>query len=749
MTPLTRRPERLDEQEKRKRNLLIIAGILILLVVATVFEVGIRAPQIPFASNLIVFFLFNLNLIVFLLLLVLLFRNLVKLSFERRQKIIGSRFKAKLVLTFLALALVPGILIFLIASNFITTSIEGWFKPQVERPLDQAMEVAQTYYQGLEGTLLRHGRYMSKVIERDGLLAESKRETLAGYLAEQQDRLGVAAITIFNREGQELVHVKNRVLAKVPTREANREHVKQALNGQEITTVHELDNGDMIQAMVPVRDGADSSVVGAMVVAIHVPQRLEARLRNISQAFQEYKQLRLLKNPIKGIYILLFLLMTLIIVFSATWFGLYLARGITEPIQMLAEGTKEVAAGNLHYKVEVRADDEIGILVDSFNRMTGDLAASQSKLEETYRDLQAKHSEVEERRRYTETVLEAVATGVVSLDPDGRVTTINSAAERLLGLDAASVQGRSATRVFRSPEYVEIDALIQRMGRVREGMLDREVHLRRDGQAVALLASATALRAPDGGYVGMVLAFDDLTELLKAQRLAAWREVAQRIAHEIKNPLTPIQLSAQRLRRRLGSDRSPDEKRLLEEATGTIIQEVDGLRQLVDEFSRFARMPALTPKPTDLARLLEGVVVLYRESHPSLAIRAAFSPDLPPVEVDPDQIKRAVLNLVDNAVEAVGGAGLVVVQTEWLAEAQRARIVVADDGPGIPPEDRERLFVPYFSTKATGMGLGLPIVHQIISDHGGSIRVEDNTPHGSRFVVEVPVGRPVAAPVQA
>ncbi len=747
VTPLTRRPERPDEQEKRKRNLLIISGILILLVVATVFEVGIRAPKIPFASNLIVFFLFNLNLIVFLLLLVLLFRNLVKLSFERRHKIIGSRFKAKLVLTFLALSLVPGILIFLIASNFITTSIEGWFKPQVERPLDQAMEVAQTYYQSLESTALRHGRYMAKVVERDGLLAESKREALAGYLTEQQERLGVAAITIFNRDGQELVHVKNPVLAKVPTRSTNSEHVKQALGGQEITTVHELDNGDMVQAMVPIRD-ADQAVSGAMVVAIHVPQRLEARLRNISQAFQEYKQLRLLKNPIKGIYILLFLLMTLIIVFSATWFGLYLARGITEPIQMLAEGTREVAAGNLNYKVEVRADDEIGILVDSFNRMTGDLAASKSKLEETYRDLQAKHGEMEERRRYTETVLEAVATGVVSLDPDGRVTTINGAAERLLGLDAVTVQGRSATRVFRSPEYVEIDALIQRMGRVREGMLDREVHLRRHGQAVALLASATALRGPDGGYVGMVLAFDDLTELLKAQRLAAWREVAQRIAHEIKNPLTPIQLSAERLRRRLVSDRSPEEKRLLEEATGTIIQEVDGLRQLVDEFSRFARMPALTPKPTDLARLLEGVVVLYRESHPSLSIRSVFS-DLPPIEVDPDQIKRAVLNLVDNAVEAVGGTGEVVVQTEWLPEAHRARIVVADDGPGIAADDRDRLFVPYFSTKATGMGLGLPIVHQIVSDHGGTIRVEDNTPHGSRFVIELPAGRPVAAPVQA
>ncbi len=746
--PLTRRQEKLNEQEKRKRNLLITGGILVLLVVATVFEVGIRAPKIPFASNLIVFFLFNLNLVVFLLLLVLLFRNLVKLSFERRHKIIGSRFKAKLVLTFLTLSLVPGILIFLIASNFITTSIEGWFKPQVERPLDQAMEVAQTYYQGLETTALRHGRYMGRVIERDGLLAETKRGALAGYLAEEQERLGVTAITIFNRDGQEIVHVKNPVLAKVSTREANSENVKQALAGQDITTVHELDNGDMIQAMVPIR-GGEQMAVAAMVVAIHVPQRLEARLRNISQAFQEYKQLRLLKNPIKGIYILLFLLMTLIIVFSATWFGLYLARGITEPIQMLAEGTREVAAGNLQYKVQVRADDEIGILVDSFNRMTGDLAASQSKLEETYRDLQAKHGEMEDRRRYTETVLEAVATGVVSLDPEGRVTTINGAAERLLGLTGAQIQGRSADRVFRSPEYAEIDALIQRMGRVREGMLDREVHLRRGGQAVALLASATALRGPDGGYVGMVLAFDDLTELLKAQRLAAWREVAQRIAHEIKNPLTPIQLSAQRLRRRLAADRSPDEKRLLEEATATIIHEVDGLRQLVDEFSRFARMPALTPKPTDLARLLEGVIVLYRESHPSLGIRAAFSPDLPPVEVDPDQIKRAVLNLVDNAVEAVGGTGEVVVQTAWLPEAHRVRIVVADDGPGVAAEDRERLFVPYFSTKATGMGLGLPIVHQIVSDHGGTIRVEDNTPNGSRFVIELPAGRPVAAPVQA
>jgi len=748
--PLTTEAGRADEQDRRKRNLLIIAGILVLLIVATVFEVGIRAPQIPFASNLIVFALFNLNLIVFLLLLVLLFRNLVKLSFEHRHKVIGARFKAKLVLTFLALALTPGILIFIIASNFITTSIEGWFKPQVERPLDQAMEVAQTYYQALESTALRDARYMARAVEKQGLLDDPGPEAMAAYLAEQQERLGVASITVFNRQGRELVHVKNQVLASsVPSRETNREHVRQALAGHEITTVHELDNGDMIQAVVPIRDPEGGGVAAAMVVGIHVPQRLEARLRGISQAFQEYKQLKLLKNPIKGIYILLFLLMTLIIVFSATWFGLYLARGITDPIQKLAEGTREVAAGNLKYKVEVRADDEIGILVDSFNRMTGDLAASQAKLEETYRDLQAKHNEVEQRRHYTETVLETVATGVVSLDPAGHVTTINGAAERMLGLPAARIQGRVAAQAFRSPQYAEIAGLIQRMGRARHGMLDREVHLRRDGQTVALLASATALKGPDGAYMGMVLAFDDLTELLKAQRLAAWREVAQRIAHEIKNPLTPIQLSAQRLRRRLAGERSPEEKRLLEEATATIIQEVDALKQLVDEFSRFARMPALTLRPTDLGRLLESVVGLYRDSHPALSIKASFSPDLPSLEVDPDQIKRAVLNLVDNAVEAVAQTGEVTVQTVWLPQASRARIIVTDDGPGIAADDKEKLFVPYFSTKATGMGLGLPIVHQIVSDHGGTIWVEDNPPRGSRFVIELPGERVTAAAAAA
>ena len=416
-----------------------------------------------------------------------------------------------------------------------------------------------------------------------------------------------------------------------------------------------------------------------MVVAIHVPQRLEARLRGISQAFQEYKQLKLLKNPIKGIYILLFLLMTLIIVFSATWFGLYLARGITDPIQMLAEGTREVAAGNLKYKVQVRADDEIGILVDSFNRMTGDLAASQAKLEETYRDLQAKHTEMEQRRRYTETVLEAVATGVVSLDAAGRITTINGAAERLLGLPAAEILA-SRRRARVPPARVRGD----RRAHPAHGPAARghgrprgAPPARRAGGGAARLRHRAARAATAATWAWCWSS----TTSPSCSRPSAWPRGARSPSASRTRSRTrsrPIQLSAQRLRRRLSADRSPDEKRLLEEATATIIQEVDGLKQLVDEFSRFARMPALTPKPTDLGAAPRGrggalPRVASRAVHPRgvLARPAAASTSTP----TSSSARSSTWSTTPSRPWA--GTGEVAVETVWLPEAHRARIVVS------------------------------------------------------------------------
>ena len=735
----------LSEHSRRKRNLVIIGGFLVILGVASAFDFGVRAPDIPVASNVAIIALLNLNLIVFLLLLVLLFRNLVKLYDDRRHKVLGSKFKFRLVFSFIVLAVAPAIVIFVIASNFIGRSIEGWFKPHVERPLDQALSVAQTYYRSLETSALRQAQHVARVIDRDGLLAPTRHDALLASLAEHLNQVGLSAITVLAPDGRELAHVKDPVLGDQPLRDVADAQVKQGFAGLETTSVRELPSGDLIEAVSPVwvtRDG-EKHVEAVVVVGTHVTERLETKVRAISQAFKDYKQLRLMKTPIKGSYILLFLLLTLIVVFSFTWVGLHLARGITGPIAELAEGTREVAAGNLRYKVQARADDEIGVLVDSFNRMTDDLAESKRRLEGAYLDLQDKHTELEERRRYMETVLEAITTGVVSFDPEGRVTTINRAAARMFGLDEAGSIGRPMAIVFAGDERAEVVTLIQRTQRMRSGAAERELRVTRDGASWTLLAMATPLRGPDDDYAGAVAVFDDLTELLKAQRLAAWREVAQRIAHEIKNPLTPIQLSAQRLRRRLGG--SPQERELVAECTETIIQEVDALKRLVDEFSRFARMPAHTPRPTDLRPLVDGVAALYRDSHPALTIATRHAEDLPLLEVDPDHLKRAVQNLVDNAVAAVNGRGEVDVETALADGGRHARIAVSDRGPGIPPAEREKLFLPYYSTKVSGMGLGLAIVQEIVAEHGGRLRLEDNNPRGSRFIIELPVA-PATSP---
>jgi two-component system nitrogen regulation sensor histidine kinase NtrY len=739
----------LSDEGRRKRNLLIITAVLIVLAGGSAVNYGLTGPDLPVASNLAMILLFNLNAVVLLLLVVLLFRNLVKLWFERQQKVLASQFKAKLVLAFLFLSLVPTTLIIVIASAIITRSIDGWFKPQVERPLDQALAVAQTYYGNLESTALRHAQQIAHIIVRFNLLDEGQRATFLRYVTDQQQQLGLGAVTVLTPAGRELAHARDPALADLPLKSVGETQLKRSLSGHDVTGVREVESVDLVDAVTPIwveRDGK-RLVEGLVVVSTHVPERLEAKVRGISQAFQEYKQLRLLKTPIKVNLILFFVLITLIVVFCFTWFGLYLARGITGPIEQLVEGTHEVAAGNLSYKVQARADDEIGVLVDSFNRMTDDLSLSKRQLEEAYLDLQDKHTELEERRRYIETVLEAITTGVVSFDAVGRLTTINRAAARMFGQSEDASAGRLLEEVFRGPEGREIVALVRRARRTSAGTATAEITREQAGTRLSLLASVTTLRGAEGGYGGAVLVFDDLTELIKAQRQAAWREVAQRLAHEIKNPLTPIQLSAQRLRRRL-TGQSGEPQQLVSECTEIIIQEVDSLKRLVEEFSRFARMPALTPRPTDVRPLIESIASLYRESHPTLTVRTRHAERLPLLEVDPDHLKRAVLNLVDNAVDAVGGVGEVAIETEAVEGSGRARITVSDDGPGIGPTDRDRLFTPYFSTKVAGMGLGLPIVQHIVSEHKGTIRVEANQPRGSRFVIEVPVAR-AAVPVEA
>jgi len=494
-------------------------------------------------------------------------------------------------------------------------------------------------------------------------------------------------------------------------------------------------SGDLLHAAAVVRS-KDGKPAGAVVATTYLTGDMAARSRRMTKAFEDYNQLRVLKRPLTGLYLSFFLMVTLLILFGAIWMGSYMAKRISQPVLLLSAAAKEIGAGRLDQRVEPQSNDEFGALVEAFNAMASELAASRRKVDRGTIQLERKHVEVEGRRRYIETILERITTGVVSVDAAGAITTINSAASRLLGLDG-SIVGQPALSVLDRADLQPLGALLAGVGRGRAEPTAHEIAMVRDGQELHLAAVATALVGDSGAPEGVVLVLDDVTPLIRAQKVAAWREVARRLAHEIKNPLTPIQLSAERLRRHFAGA-PPQAKALVEECSQTIIGEVESLKGLVDEFSQFARMPSPRTVPTDLGQLITDTIALYNGIFTDVRIEQRFAPGVPLVRLDGEQIRRVIINLVDNAIEAMERRGRIVVETQLDAANNVVRVMVADNGPGIPAAEREKLFLPYYSTKRRGSGLGLAIVRRIIAEHGGSIDVGENTPRGTRFTIELP-----------
>lgn len=742
MDPEETIPDRTTDERavRTRRNRIVFLSVLGLVVGLTAIQVLIQQLRFPspIASNVLIFALVNVNIVLLLLLVLLVFRSLFKVYLERRENLLGSKFRVKLAIAFVSLALLPASLLFLVASNLITTSVDTWFNVQVETSLENAVEVARAYARISQDDALGRARAVAARIG-DTLAAEGV--VAARRLgAERAREHGMDAFQLFNRQRAELAQWRNPKLPAWAMLSPASPLVRRALEGESVVMVQDFAGVDLIRAVVPVpRPGNPRENLGVVAVGLWMSAALAGKAEDIQTAIQEYRQLRQLKNPIKGIYLMLFLMVTLVIIFGAIWVGVHLARGITGPIQLLAEGTRRVAEGELGFQVQVKADDEIGILVDSFNRMTSDLARSKADLTRAYEELQHSNVEMDRRRDYMETVLESIGAGVLSLDAEGRVNTVNRAAARLLARPAKEILHRSFEEVFAGEALAPLRRLVSRLAEEGREVADQQVTLTLGGRPATLIVTASSLTGAEGTRRGVVVVLDDVSEIVRAQQAMAWREVARRIAHEIKNPLTPIQLSTQRLRKKF-TEKAPDVGPVLDECTRTIIQEVEGLRKLVDEFSRYARMPALQPRPTDLHTVIRQVEALYAGAHGGIAVETSLDPSLPLLHLDPDQIRRVLINLVDNAVTAIGegGQGSIVISTRYRAEEGRVLVEVADTGPGFPPEDRDRFFLPYYSTKRSSGGLGLAIVHRIIVEHGGEVRIEDNTPRGARLIIALP-----------
>ena len=732
----------LEERKKRFREAIIIVLAIILIIFLTKAEINLTqlSADAKLGSNIAIFAVINIVILLVILLVYLVSRNVVKLFVESRSNPFAKRLRTKLVLSFVGLSLVPTLLLFFAAAGFINNTVHNWFNTQVETSLSESLEVAQTYYKSYAANSLYYGKQISNFIKDQKLLNEANLPQLKRLIHQKQDEYNLGVVEVYSAQREELVRATNQGVPKGEFTNPSSEDIKRGLAGEELTRVNQAGKADLIRGIVPIRSTwNESDIVGVVVVNYYVPYSLVNKMKEITTSYHEFRQLKILKNPIRTAYIATLFLIAMVIVFFAYWMGVYLANSMTRPLQELVDATHAVAGGNLDVRIESYSADEIGMLVQSFNLMTDDLRTKQYALNVSNLELLRSNQESERRQQYMEIVLRNVAAGVISIDSEGTLRTINTSAERLLGLSAAKVLGKNYREAVSDKHLYIATESIRELLQSKHGAISKQVVLDLNGSRITMQLHFTLLRAVNGEILGMVAVLDDLTQMMRAQRMAAWREVARRIAHEIKNPLTPIQLSAQRLRKRYLSRFSDDEK-VFDECTEMIIKSVDDLKNLVNEFSNFARMPAIQPELNDVNTLIHDSLTLYQEAHRGVRFDIRTDERMPLLMIDRDQIKRVLINILENAVAAMSEQGTVSISTTFDEELKMATICISDDGPGILPEDKPRLFEPYFSTKKSGTGLGLAIVSSIVTDHGGFVRIRDNKPHGAVFVVELPAG---------
>ena len=720
------------ENSKKKGPRVIVATIIFLVILFFTIEFFIRETQEFSTTTMTNILLSSLQIIVLLLFLILLSvlgRNLIKLYMERKRKVLGAHFKTKIVLFFTALSLVPTLLLFFFASDLVSRNIETWFKTPIDKILDDTKDLADGFYENSEELTLHYARQLSRTIQNQKLINLERRLPLIEFTRNKLSEYKLDEIGIY-MDDEELFTCLNPDLPLYDYRDVKKNIVKRAHLGEVFSSIDPMGNGEMI------RRGISFNIPGTgnllVVAGKFPPQNYAQKINNITAYVQRYRQLKIQKNPVKGFYLITLIFITLLIIFAASWIGFHLAKGITVPIEKLAHATKEVSKGNLNVQVEDPASDELGILIDSFNQMISDLHESQQNIAQ-------KTSELEARKQYIETVLNRITTGVITLDTEGMITTINPSARSMLFLEEKSPIGKNYKDVLKEEKYGEIVENIHLGLQNRFKLPDKQISINFDSQSTTFTLTLSPMKLANNEFSGVIVVLDNLTQLIKAQRIAAWKEIAQRVAHEIKNPLTPIQLSAERIIKNLKQDGKNNNK-IIEEGANTIVQEARTIKSLVDEFSNFARMPSIRLQSSNLHEIIEHTISLFTGIFSDIEFETALSPDVPsPVMLDPDQLRRAFINIIDNAIDAMQKKGKIRIETSFDTAQQKVKIEVTDFGPGISPKDRNKLFHPHYSTKKKGTGLGLAIVNQVISEHNGSIDVENNRPHGAKFIIQLPV----------
>jgi two-component system, NtrC family, nitrogen regulation sensor histidine kinase NtrY len=720
------------EIKKRRREILWILSLAVFFLALTWLEIRLFSfsQTLPFEHAIFFLGLVNFNIIVFLVLFYFIFRNLVKIFAERPKGIFGGTLKGKLVAAFATFSFVPTALMFLVSVFYINNSFDKWFSEKMAGVLKSSLEVTNAYYVSAKKKNFHFASKVARQLERaprspptrllDDLRAQYSLDAIEFY----PGIFGKRTISLARSEGVPLIPpVSLEFLGR---------GIKQRV---EVSTTHHFEGGDLVRVIVPL---VGRGHTGAVVVSSFIPLSLISRMDDIASAYEDFRDANPLEYPVKSIYLVILVLMTLVILLGATWFGFYLAKQLSVPIEALGKATQRVARGD-YQRVDLEAGSaELNQLIGNFNAMTGTLEQSEREVRLANENLKATLARLDEHTRYMEVVVSNVTTGVVSIDQSGRVTTINRHAAKLLQIDAKAALGCMARDVLPGEYYRHFEDFIHTMKKHRAQSIGREIRITIGDNQIPLQTTVSMLYDDRGEEVGKVVTFDDLTPVLRAQRAAAWTEVARRIAHEIKNPLTPIKLCAERLKKKFGGQISDPE------FTGNIemiVDQVDSLKGLVNEFGNFARLPQASPSLGSLNQTISDSLRLFIEAHGDCHFELSADENLPDFRFDPDQMKRVITNLLDNAVSAVQETDekRIEVKTQYDATLKIARLTVTDFGLGIPKPMRERIFEPYVTTKEHGTGLGLAIVKRTVEDHHGFIRALPNQPRGTRIVIELPV----------
>lgn len=729
------------EKRKRKREILLAISMSLLFLVLTFIEIRLAylSRELPFMHSIFFFGLVNFNIVLLLFLSFLIFRNLVKTFVEKSGKIIGSSLKSKLIAAFTAFSVVPTMLMFFISVFYINSSFEKWFSIKTSYVLRDTLEITNNFYLNSKQKNYHFANKIAEQIEQKPLgqiksTLKNLRQTFSLDIVEFYPAL-------FGERWMDLADERS-LPGEVP--KVSMEFLEKGISkGADSSTLHHFQEGSLIRVIVPVNYFSEAqfkTVRGALVVSTFVPISLISKMDEIRAAYDNFKDINPLVYPIKTIYLILLVLMTLVILLGATWFGFYLAKHLATPLALLGDAAGKISKGEYE---TVRIDSgsrEINQLVTSFNQMTESLSQSEKEIKEANKNLKTTLEILDEHNRYIEVVLSNVSAGVISVDASGMITTLNPRAAELLKIDSKEFVGRNVLDILKGDHLSIYNGMIDQIKQQKARSLQKEVRLQIKENSLLMKLTLTLLKDEKNNDLGLVLVFDDLTELINAQRASAWREVARRIAHEIKNPLTPIKLSAQRLEKKFG-DVVKDPA--FQQCTDMIIRQVDDLKNLVNEFSQFARLPQIQPKLGAFNKVVDNALVLYSTGHKNIQFEFKADSSLPDFEFDPDQIGRVLTNLLENAVDAVKdeGCGKVELSTHFDSQVGVVKLRLKDNGCGIPIDMRDRIFEPYFSTRENGTGLGLSIVKRIVEDHNGFIRVTSNQPKGTEFVVELPLLR--------